>query len=109
MVVRMKRRDVSKKRAGFIVCFIFVATVCVFANCGRVVLSRQIVKASKQNEAVSRQYESEKERTEELNRLKIDSKTKQFIENTARDKFGLVYKNEVIFEPKNGKATSEDK
>lgn len=46
-------------------------------------------------------YEAEVRRGEELDRFKIDSKTKKFIENIARDKFGLAYKNEIIFLPEN--------
>ena len=44
-------------------------------------------------------YEAEVKRGEELDSLKIDVRTRKFIEDTAREKFGLVYENEIIFEP----------
>lgn len=46
-------------------------------------------------------YEKEQKRGEELETLKMNRKTKKFIEEVAREKFGLTYKNEIIFEPEN--------
>ena len=40
-----------------------------------------------------------RKRTEELENLKLEIKTKKFIEETAREKFGLTYENEIVFEP----------
>ena len=41
----------------------------------------------------------EKSRAEELENLKVEIKTRKFIEDTAREKFGLTYENEIVFEP----------
>ena len=45
------------------------------------------------------EYEDEEERAEELSKLSVYTKTKKFIEDIAREKFGLVYDNEVILSP----------
>ena len=51
------------------------------------------------NEAMKAYLESEKDRAEELEGLKAEMMTRKFVEETARDKFGLAYENEIVFEP----------
>ncbi len=46
-----------------------------------------------------KRYETQVAREEELDNLKIYIQTKKFIEDMAREKFGLVYENEIIFQP----------
>ena len=41
----------------------------------------------------------EEKRTEEIEEYKAYVQTKKFIEQEARDKLGLVYPDEVVFEP----------
>lgn len=100
MTFHSKSRIRTKKRnLGFAVCFIFVLTVCVFVNFKRVLLSGEYNKAVREKDAVEEEYKVEQARADELARLNVDSKTRKFVEDTAREKFGLVYKNEIIFEP----------
>ena len=51
------------------------------------------------NESAKSYLKEEKNRAEELEHLKLEIKTKKFIEDTAREKFGLTYENEIVFEP----------
>lgn len=47
-------------------------------------------------EKLNNQIEEQKERTEELDRKKVYVKTKQYIEEVAREKLGLVDPDEII-------------
>lgn len=38
-------------------------------------------------------------RTEELDEYKVHVKTKQFAEEVAKEKFGLIYPNELVLKP----------
>jgi cell division protein DivIC len=43
--------------------------------------------------------EDESERTEEINELADYVQTDEYVEKVAREKLGLAYPNEIIFEP----------
>lgn len=47
--------------------------------------------------SLSEEYESEEARSEELDEYYKYTFTKQFVEDVARSKFGLVYPDEIIF------------
>ena len=51
---------------------------------------------NKQIEALERQIESEQDRKNEIEDMKDYMSTREFIEETAKSKLGLVYKNEII-------------
>lgn len=51
-----------------------------------------------QEEALSKQYEQESIRTDELEEKKIYVQTKKYIEEVAK-KLGYVYPDEIIFKP----------
>ena len=56
---------------------------------------------NKQIEALERQIESEQDRKNEIEDMKDYMSTREFIEETAKSKLGLVYKNEIIFRKSN--------
>ena len=45
------------------------------------------------------QIEEQDKRTEELDEYKVHVKTKQFAEEVAKEKFGLIYPNELVLKP----------
>ncbi|MBQ6787207.1 MAG: septum formation initiator family protein [Lachnospiraceae bacterium] len=47
------------------------------------------------------QISEEEARTEELKELETYTKTKKYAEEVAKDKLGLVYENEIIFQENN--------
>lgn len=47
-------------------------------------------------DTLNKQLEEEKARTEELNEQKVYVKTKQYIEEVAKDKLGLVNPDEIL-------------
>ena len=73
--------------------------ICGLTSYKRVMLEREEIKAKAAYEAALNRYEGELEREEQLEELSIYAQTKKFIEDIAREKFGLVYENEIIFEP----------
>ena len=50
-------------------------------------------------EVLMKQIEEEQERTEEIAEYRKYVKTKKYVEEVAKDKLGLVYRDEVIFKP----------
>ena len=46
------------------------------------------------------QIQEEKERTKEIEQMEEYVGTNEYIEQTARDKLGLIYENEIIFKRK---------
>ena len=92
---RRKRTSTIRKilYSTFVVIFLVVISMSKF------MLDDRLIQVKAKNEAVKIQLEDEKKRTEELENLKLEIQTKKFIEETAREKFGLTYENEIVFEP----------
>lgn len=79
---------------------LLLVVVFIFVNINRFLLCDKLARA-KQKEVYARTFlEDEKKRSKELEKFKLDINTKKFIEEVARKKFGLTYKNEIIFEPR---------
>ena len=92
---RRKRTSTIRKilYSTFVVIFLVVISMSKF------MLDDRLIQVKAKNEAIKIQLEDEKKRTEELENLKLEIQTKKFIEETAREKFGLTYENEIVFEP----------
>ena len=92
-----KRKRTSRLRkilySMFVVMFLAIISISKF------MLDDRLIQVKAKNEVVKTQLEDERKRTEELEDLKLEIKTKKFIEETAREKFGLTYENEIVFEP----------
>ena len=92
-----KRKRTSRLRkilySMFVVMFLAIISISKF------MLDDRLIQVKAKNEVVKTQLEDERKRTEELENLKLEIKTKKFIEETAREKFGLTYENEIVFEP----------
>ena len=92
-----KRKRTSRLRkilySMFVVMFLAIISISKF------MLDDRLIQVKAKNEVVKTQLEDERKRTEELENIKLEIKTKKFIEETAREKFGLTYENEIVFEP----------
>lgn len=93
----MRKRRKRKSRAGLylvmLVAAIFVGTLAVHGYTLR-------VNCQKLTEEQSNLEEKKKSLTREREKIKEQSeyrKTDQYVEDVAREKFGLVYDNEIIF------------
>ena len=92
-----KRRSISK--ISKILYVLFVALCLAVISINKFMLDDRLVQAKVKNEAAKSYLKKEKSRAEELENLKVEIKTRKFIEDTAREKFGLTYENEIVFEP----------
>lgn len=61
--------------------------------------------AAKEKE-LQQQYEEENERSTEIDDLETYMKSSQYIEDVAKSKLGLTYKNEIIFKERSRKEES---
>ena len=52
--------------------------------------------------SLEQQIENEQKRTEELIEYEKYTKTAKYVEEVAKDKLGLVYEDEIIFESEDG-------
>lgn len=96
MAGRRRRRT---GKLGKVLCAVFACLFLTIISINKFMLDDRLVQAKVKNEAMKAYLESEKDRAEELEGLKAEMKTRKFVEETARDKFGLAYENEIVFEP----------
>ena len=59
-----------------------------------------IVEYAAKEKELQQQYEEETERSTEIDDLETYMKSSQYIEDVAKSKLGLTYKNEIIFKEK---------
>ena len=98
----MSRRSLKRKQGGFILA-VTMAVLALFAVLfvqGRECLEKQKELKAKVNN-LQQVYERDLEENEELKDKKEYMGSLEYIEDTAREKLGLVYEDEVIFREKN--------
>ena len=93
---RYKRRRFQNK-AGIVwasvVVLILVTVVCIKS----VGLMQKAHDYQEKENALTLQIEAEQERSEQIAEFEKYTPTRKYIEDTARDKLGLVYPGEIIF------------
>jgi len=104
MARRYKKRANRKKRIsrftvfGIIVLSFVLCSTLAYKNYG---LKAQEREYAKQLAELEKQKKEADKRTKEIEEYKEYVKTDEYIEEVAREKLGLVYKDEIIFEPDN--------
>ena len=93
MAIRKKRNkmDQRTKIIGIIVIVFVVILAGSYLN-----LRQKSKKIEKEQQQVEAQIKKQKEKKKELKKKKEYSKTKEFIEKTATEKFGLLYPGEYL-------------
>ena len=99
MALGRRAAEKRRRKTGLGLILFFALVFCGVMLYRRVLLEQEEAKVNAAYQTALEQYEAEMEREEELEELQIYTKTKKFIEDIAREKFGLVYENEIIFEP----------
>ena len=99
MASRQKRRASSGNRVGMaviatIVCILIGALLVQSFRLKKRISSFQAATVELQD-----QIQEEKDRAEDLEDLPDYVKSEEYIETAAREKFGLVYEDEIIFKP----------
>ena len=84
--------------AGFVV-IILMGIICSAVNKASDKLEDKNEVYEQQIEALDNQIAEQKKRREDLQTRSIYITTKQFVEDFAREKLGLVFEDEIIFRP----------
>lgn len=101
-------RFVRKRRKHLSRATVFGVVVLTLVLCGTLTYKQNVLKEQKKEYAsqikeLEKQKKELTEEKEELENFKEYVKTDEYAEEVARDKFGLVYKGEIIFEPESKK------
>lgn len=99
-----KRRRVSvsgkkqnRRNLFLIACIVF--TICGVMAYQRISLQAKSAQVKAEYESLQEKQNKLEEKQKELEDKKVYMQTKKYIEEVARDKLGLVYPGEIIFEP----------
>lgn len=95
---RIKRQKRSAMIA-MIVTFGLVLLIAISLWNGKISLENKKAEYDAQKESLLHQIEQEEQRREELEEYKKYVQTKKFVEEVAKDKFGLLYPEEKVFKP----------
>lgn len=90
----MKARHKNLTLVAFV-----VIVLCGVISFKKIELNQKIAAYEKRIAQLEAEKAEEEQRTEEIEEYKAYVQTKKFIEQEARDKLGLVYPDEIVFEP----------
>ena len=99
MPSRQKKRASSGNRIGMIVIGLVVGLLIVVLLAQSIRLKKKIAQFQASNTLLAEQIQEEKDRSSELENLPDYVRSDGYIEKMAREKFGLVYEDEIIFKP----------
>jgi cell division protein DivIC len=92
-------RRVQKRKTGIgIIAFVILMLFGTVAY-GRIGLQDKYKEDKLKIERLQSRIDEQEERAVDINNLKAYVQTKKYIEDIAREKLGLVYEDEIIFEP----------
>lgn len=98
----MARRSAFRKRRqnrlGMLCVSVVVCMLFVVLMIGRIGLKEKQAAYIKREEALQAQIEEEEKRVEELVEYEKYTKTAKYVEEVAKEKLGLVYEDEIIFQ-----------
>jgi cell division protein FtsB len=92
------RRKRKARRTGLSIIAIMVLLICGIVTYKRLELDKANAKSVSRIEELNAQIEQAKEESEDIKEKKAYMQTKKYIEEMAREKLGLVYKDDIIFE-----------
>lgn len=94
VVFRRKRQN----HFGMVMLFILVAMFCSVIAIKSIQLRNKRDEYNKKIEALQKQIDEQNERTLELQEYEKYTKTVKYVEEVAKEKLGLVYEDEIVFE-----------
>ena len=95
-----RERELRRKRQKRSAILLVVIGLGILLWNGKKNIEAKNVEYEKEISQLQAQVDSEQKRTDELNEYKKYIQTKKFVEEVAKDKFGLVYPDEIIFRGK---------
>lgn len=98
---RRRKKDRWGNRFAIIGIIVVVGFLAVAVNVRGSALKQQDRDYEMKQESLSAAIEDESRRAAELEERKVYVKTKQYIEEVAREKLGLVKRDEIVVKPQN--------
>ena len=95
---RVEFRTKKSNHFGMVTVLILVAMFCSVIVIKSVSLRNKRDEYNKRIDTLKQQIEYEEERTKELQEYEKYSKTSKYVEEVAKEKLGLVYEDEIVFE-----------
>lgn len=92
------RRVRNENRLGMTAAMFAIVIMTFVVGVNSVSLKEKEAKYAAREEELMRQITLEEQRAEELVDFETYTKTKKFVEEVAKDKLGLVYEHEIIFQ-----------
>lgn len=96
---RVKSKKVRKRRTGLGIIALVVLILCGIVTYNRYGLEAENAKNQKRIQELDDEMKKLEQEGKDIEDYKAHVQTKKYIEEVARDKLGLVYKDEIIFEP----------
>lgn len=100
MAKKRRRRVSNSNRRGMAGIAVVVVTLLIVLLFQSQKLEKKNAVYASQEESLQAQLEQEQARADELETLPEYTQSREFIEKTAREKFGLVYPDEIVFKAK---------
>lgn len=103
VVVKSRRKKKNRwgNRMAIIGITFVVLSLAVIVNIKEAALKDKNLQYQRRLESLKAQVEKEEERSKELEEYRIYVKTKQYIEEVAKQKLGLVKPDEILLKPSN--------
>lgn len=98
---RYKRRR-FQNRAGILLATVVVLILVTVVSIKSVGLLQKARELETKEAALESQIEAENQRSEEIAEFEKYTETRKYIEDTAKEKLGLVYPGEIIFRNEDG-------
>lgn len=93
---RIQVRKKRQNRVGMALVLTVLLLLMLVVFTSRRQLEEKLAFYQQKEESLMQQLEEEKARSEEIEEFKKYTKTKKYIEETAREKLGLVYEDEIL-------------
>lgn len=99
----MARRKISyqknhQNRFSMFLVTIVVVMILVVASIKSIEMKEKLTIYNAKIEQLEGEYEAEQSRTTEIEEYQKYTKTKKYVEDVAKDKLGLVYEGEILFQ-----------
>lgn len=95
--LRIKRRILHHRLSVLSICCVIVV-LAVTLSVASISLHAKNQSQKAQEAEIEKQLEAQKERAEEIGELEEYVGSKKYVEDVAKDKLGLAYPNEILFE-----------
>ncbi len=103
MTRKVAFRKKRQNRLGMLLVSIVVAMLLVVIMFSMVKLKKKQNGYLEREETLNALIEEEEERAKKLEEYEVYTKTSKYVEEVAKERLGLVYGDEIIFESEDGK------